>query len=151
MRGYAALAGAGSAALLAGALGFQYLGGLAPCQLCLEQRWPHVAAVLIALAALAAPRRWLLVAGALAALATAGLGVFHAGVEQGWWQGPTTCTSGPIAGLSTDDLMAQIMDAPLVRCTEIAWSLGGVSMAGWNAILSAGLVAVWLAGARTTR
>lgn len=149
--GFILLAMLGSAALLAGAFGFQYLGGLAPCKMCLWQRWPHGAAVVIGIVALLVPRRIWPLLGALAAATTAGIGVFHAGVEQGWWEGPTTCTSGPIAGVSPEDLLDQILAAPLVRCDEIAWQMLGISMAGWNAILSAVLAGLWLmAAARRT-
>ena len=95
------LAAAGSTALLAGAFAFQYIGGLAPCHLCLLQRYPHAAAVVIGALALALPRLTLLpVAGALAALTTAGIGAYHSGVERHWWEGPSTCTSGAISGIS---------------------------------------------------
>ncbi len=138
------LAAGGSAALLAGAFAFQHLGGLAPCHLCLWQRWPHAAAVLIGLAALALPFRLLPPLGAVAAAATGGIGVYHTGVERGWWQGPDTCSSGPVTGISSADLLNQIMEAPLVRCDEVAWAMLGLSMASWNALLSFGLAAVWL-------
>ncbi|ETX26658.1 disulfide bond formation protein B [Roseivivax isoporae] len=142
------MAAGGSAALLLGAFAFQHLGGLPPCALCLWQRWPHAAAALIGAVALAVPAAWLALPGALAALTTAGIGAYHAGVEQGWWEGPTTCTSGSIGGLSTDELLDQIMAAPLVRCDDIAWQLAGISMAGWNAILSLVLAALWIAAWR---
>ncbi|MCE8523838.1 disulfide bond formation protein B [Ruegeria pomeroyi] len=141
------LAAGGSAALLLAAWGFQYLGGMAPCKLCIWQRYPHGAAVLIGAVTLATGWRILPWAGALAALTTAGIGLYHAGVEQGWWEGPTTCTSGPIGGLSAEQLMAQIMEAPLVRCDEIPWDLFGISMAGWNGLVSLGLALVWLLAA----
>ena len=137
----------GSALLLAGAWTFQFLG-YAPCKLCHWQRWPHYAAVGIGAAALLTGLRILPWAGALAAAATATVGVYHTGVEQKWWLGPTTCTSGSVAGLSADDLLAQINNAPLVRCDEVAWALAGISMASWNAIFSAALVLVWIAAAR---
>ncbi|MEW2916334.1 disulfide bond formation protein B [Ruegeria sp. ANG10] len=143
------IATVGSAALLLGAWGFQYLGGLAPCKMCIWQRYPHGAAVLIGALALALPRATLLpLLGALAALTTAAIGVFHAGVEQKWWEGPSSCTSGDIGGLSTQDLMEQIMSAPLVRCDDIPWQMFGLSMAGWNAVLSGVLVLVWIAAWR---
>ncbi|MEP2641082.1 disulfide bond formation protein B [Roseobacter sp.] len=145
-RALIACAAGGSAALLLGAFAFQHLGGLAPCKMCIWQRYPHAVAMAIGLLALWSPRAaWL---GAGAALITAAIGVFHAGVEQAWWEGPTTCTSGPVGGLSTDDLLSQIMNAPLVRCDDIAWQLMGISMAGWNALISLGLVAVWVMAAR---
>ena len=139
----------GSAALLAGAFGFQYIGGLAPCQLCLWQRWPHAAAILIGVLALALGWRVLALFGGLAALTSAGIGMFHVGVEQKWWEGLASCTAGSIKGLSTADLLnPNIVVAAPVRCDEIAWQLLGVSMAGWNVILSLGLVVIWLAAAR---
>lgn len=145
------LAAAGSALLLLGALGFQYIGGLPPCDLCIEQRWPHLAAVLIGVVALAVPGRLLPLLGGAAALTTSGLGVFHTGVERGWWEGPTACTSGPVGGLTPDQLMDQIMSAPLVRCDEVAWELFGLSMASWNALAALALALIWLAAARAPR
>lgn len=143
------LATTGSAAVLLAAWGFQYLGGLAPCKMCIWQRYPHgIAVVLGALAFLFPGIRPLPLLGALAAATTAGIGVFHAGVEQGWWEGPSTCTSGDIGGLSQQDLFDQIMNAPLVRCDEIPWEMFGLSMAGWNAVLSFGLALIWLAAWR---
>lgn len=144
------LAAGGSAALLLGALGFQYLGGLPPCKLCIWQRWPHLAAVILGLGALYPAMRWVPWAGALAALTTAGVGVYHAGVEQGWWEGPDTCTSGSVDGLSTGDLMNRILTAPLVRCDEIPWEFLGLSLAGWNAVIAFGLAGLWVMAARRT-
>ncbi|NHB77225.1 disulfide bond formation protein B [Rhodobacter sp. M37P] len=139
----------GSAGLLGGAFAFQYIGGLAPCQLCLYQRWPHAAAIGIGVLALVTGRRGLAWAGALAALATAGIGVFHVGVEQLWWEGLATCTAGSISGISAADLLDPTKDvAAVVRCDEIAWTLLGISMAGWNVILSLGLAMIWVAAAR---
>ncbi|MFU1476594.1 disulfide bond formation protein B [Roseovarius sp. C7] len=137
------LASLGSLALLLGAFGFQHLGGLPPCKLCIWQRYPHAVAVLIGVAAVAIRGRLLPLLGMCAALVTAGIGLFHAGVEQGWWEGPTTCTSSGTSGMSADDLFDQIMTAPVVRCDDIAWEMLGISMAGWNGILSLGLVLLW--------
>lgn len=142
------IAAGGSAALLLGALAFQFLGGLPPCKLCYWQRYPHVAAVLIGAVALAVPGRVLPLLGAVAALATSGVGIYHTGVEKGWWQGPTSCTSGSVTGMSADDLMDQIMSAPLVRCDDVAWEMLGLSMASWNALLALVLALVWIAAAR---
>ena len=129
------------AALLAGAYLSQYAGGLHPCEMCYWQRWPHFAA--IGLAALAflfvAPSRNARLLTALAALAIAvsgAIGVFHAGVEYGWWEGLTRCSSG---GAMTLD---EIMSVPLIRCDQVQFSFLSVSMAGWNAILSLGAAAI---------
>ena len=141
------LAGAGSAALLIGALGSQFIGGLAPCDLCIQQRWPHLAAVVIAALGISVLWRYwraLSLLGMAAALTTAGIGLYHTGVERQWWKGPDTCTSGDIGGLTTDQLLSQIMNAPLVRCDEVAWEFLSLSMASWNALLSLGLAAMWL-------
>ena len=143
------LAAAGSLALLGGALAFQVFGGLSPCHLCLLQRWPHAAAILIAGLALALPGQLLPLAGAMAAATTAGIGMYHAGVEQHWWPGPDTCTAGDIAGLTTTDLTTQLLsNTTVVQCDQIAWALAGISMAGWNAILSSLLVGFWLRALR---
>ena len=139
-----ALAGAGSAALLLGAWGSQYIGGLAPCHLCLVQRWPHAIAVLIALAAVATGHRFLALLGALAALATAIVGIYHTGVERDIFEGPSTCTSGSAGALTPDQMFDQIMNAPLIRCDEVAFEFLSLSMASWNALLSLCLVGVWL-------
>ena len=141
------LAAGGSLALLLGAWGVQALG-YPPCKLCLWQRWPHGAAVLIGAVALWRPASLLPWLGALAALTTAAIGLYHTGVEQGWWPGPDTCSAGDIGGLTPDQLMEQILTAPLVRCDEIAWQLLGLSMASWNALLSLALALVWVAAAR---
>lgn len=142
-------AGAGSLALLIGAFAFQHLGGLAPCKMCIWQRYPHVAAALLGAVALVVPVKVVAWAGAIAALGTAGVGGYHVGVEQGWWPGPSTCSSAPIGALDADALFDQIMTAPLVRCDEIAWQMAGLSMAGWNMVLSLALAALWIAAART--
>ncbi|WP_158963950.1 disulfide bond formation protein B [Chachezhania sediminis] len=141
------LATAGSAALLLGALGFQYIGGLPPCHLCVWQRWPHLAALVIGLIAAMVPGRLLPLLGAAATLTTAGVGLYHTGVERGWWEGPTTCTSGSIEGMSSTDLMAQIMNAPIVQCDVVAWQFLGLSMASWNTVAALVLTCIWIAAA----
>ena len=144
-----ALALLGSTALLGGALGFQYLGGLAPCEMCYWQRWPHLAAIgfgLLALVLRHSPARRLpVVLAGLSILAASAIGLYHAGVEQKWWQGPTTCSATPARG-SGQDILADILSAPLVRCDAIPWELFGISLAGWNALLSAliGGAVLWL-------
>ncbi len=143
------IAAGGSLALLLAAFAFQHVGGMAPCKLCITQRWPHVVAVGIGAMALVLPMAIWLWAGAAAAATTAYVGLYHAGVEQGWFEGPTSCTSGDIGTLSAEDLLNQIMSAPLVRCDDIPWELFGISMAGWNGLISVGLCAAWLMAART--
>jgi disulfide bond formation protein DsbB len=134
--------------LLAGALGSQYLGGLYPCEMCHWQRWPHYAA--LAPAALAfvtkGGTRTALVALAALLVAASGLiGVFHAGVEYGWWEGITSCTSTVATGGATaEERLRAILDAPLIRCDRPPWSLGGVSLAGFNALFSlGGALTIW--------
>lgn len=127
-------------ALLGGAIGFQYLGGLPPCEMCYWQRWPHLTAILLALGAIAMRDRsgpsallTLLAGGGI--LASGAIGVFHAGVEQGWWEGLTTCSTA-LGGQGGQSALDAIMNAPLVRCDVPAWTLLGISMAGYNAIIS---------------
>jgi disulfide bond formation protein DsbB len=142
------LAAGGSAAMLLSAWAFQYIGGLAPCTMCIWQRWPHAAAAVIGLPALAVAGPFLPMLGALAAATTGGIGIYHTGVERNWWQGPTTCTSGGVEGLSPQELMDQIMAAPLVQCDQVAWEMFGLSMASWNAVVSFGLAAIWILAMR---
>jgi disulfide bond formation protein DsbB len=129
-------------ALLGGALGSQYLGGLHPCEMCYWQRWPHGVAIVFAALAFTGPAessrsRNLTLAAALAIVISGIIGVYHAGVEARLWEGFTTCTAMG-RGLSTADLLKQISRAPLVRCDEVQFRFLGISMAGWNAILSLG-------------
>ena len=127
------------AALMAGALGSQYIGGLYPCEMCHWQRWPHYAAILVAALAFATTgtlRRTLVILAALLIAASGAIGVFHAGVEYGWWPGITGCTSTVTPTGTPEERLAQIMNAPMIRCDVPQWTLAGVSLAGWNAILS---------------
>lgn len=140
----------GSVALLLGAFAFQYLGGLAPCHLCLLQRWPHAVAIALGVLLLAWPRRSLALLAGLAVLVGAGIAVYHVGVEQAWWQGPTTCTAPEPGTLSSGELLDQILATPVVLCDQVAWSLWGISMAGWNAILSLAIAVLWLRTARAS-
>jgi disulfide bond formation protein DsbB len=150
-------AAAGSAALLLAALWFQHFGGLAPCPLCLWQRWPHGAALavggLVALAAAVTGRVPVVLPllGAAAAATTAGIGVYHTGVERGWWPGPDTCAAPDFGALTPDELLSAILAAPVVRCTDVPWEALGLSMASWNALASAGLALLWLAAAVAPR
>jgi disulfide bond formation protein DsbB len=127
-----------SGSLLVGALAFQFLGGLAPCEMCYWQRYAHLAVLAVSGLAFVSGNRALGWLAVLAMVAAAGLGLFHAGVEQKWWEGITACTAPVSAGMSSADMLDALMNAPLTRCDEIPWSLFGVSMAGWNALVSAG-------------
>lgn len=144
------LATLGSALLMAGAYAFQHIGGMAPCKMCIWQRYPHVIAIAIGAIALASGARWLALFGAAAAATTSAIGFYHAGVEQNWWEGPSTCSSGAIDNMSADALLDQILSAPLVRCDEIPWEMFGISMAGWNGLVSLVLVGLWLTAFRRT-
>lgn len=138
-------AAAGSAVLLAAAYGFQ-AAGYRPCELCLLQRWPHAAAAAIGAAILLTGfRRPLAMLGLIAAAAATAFAIYHVGVEWQWWKGPAACTGGlgDLANANPADLLNRIRGAQLVRCDQPAWSLLGLSMAGWNALCSAGLTAVW--------
>lgn len=138
------------AALLAGAYGSQYIGGLAPCEMCYWQRYAHWTGLAFAIGAFLLARMpdrgrsfvWL---AALAIMTSGFIGGYHAGVEAGVFEGVTQCTS-MVAGASTEELLRSVMNAPMVRCDEIQFEFLGISMAGWNAILSiaAALVILWL-------
>ncbi len=119
--------------LLGGALVSQLGFGLVPCEMCLWQRWPHVAALLFAGLAFAViddgAVRWLVAFAGGALLTTAAIGGYHAGVEYGWWTGPA-CSAGPGGSL------AEILARPVVACDRAQWTLGGVSLAGFNFLVS---------------
>ena len=140
------------AALLAGAWGSQ-LFGLVPCEMCHWQRWPHYAAVGVAACSFLIahrPTKMLFILFAAVLIAVSGaIGVFHAGVEYHWWQGITACSTMVSGhGISTDEMLRRILAAPVIRCDAAQWTLLGVSLAGFNAILSLGGAAViaWLIG-----
>ena len=141
---------AASVALVGGALLFQYVGGLQPCELCLYQRWPYYAMIVLSALALALgrPRISAAVTGiaALAFLIGAGLAFYHVGVEQHWFAGPTACTGAPTGAGSIEDFRARLMAQQPVRCDAPQWALLGVSLAGWNLLASVAL-AVFCLGA----
>jgi disulfide bond formation protein DsbB len=133
--------GTASLILLLAVLGFQYIGRLQPCELCLWQRWPHVAAVVVGFGGPLLIRAGLLERGAargiagLAAMLIAisgAIGVYHAGVEWHWWPGPQSCT-GPAFRYTGAPLD---LNAPVVLCDIAAWRLFGISLAGYNALVS---------------
>jgi disulfide bond formation protein DsbB len=141
------LVGSVSLALVLGALIFQYVWNYPPCEICHWQRWPHIAAAVFGigggalLAAKLLPARtaptfaWL----AIVAIAVAGaLGVYHAGIEWDWWEGPAACTGpGFVPGSGAD-----FTPFHLVRCDEAAWRFLGISLAGYNALISFGVAAM---------
>ena len=147
----AAIAAIGAAALL-GAWYFQYVVGLAPCPLCLQQRIPYYIVIpltaLIAIGARSSVPRRLLAAGLLLAalilLIGAGLGLYHAGVEWKWWAGPQDCAGAGFTSGTAGSLLNRMQTAQVVRCDEAAWRFIGLSLAGWNALISLSLAALAL-------
>ncbi|HYG88012.1 MAG TPA: disulfide bond formation protein B [Azospirillum sp.] len=142
-----------SAGVLAAALVFQYGFGYQPCILCIWQRWPYVAVLTFSIATLVFSQ-WrgvgdaLLVASGFALLANAGIAFYHVGVEHHWWAGTAGCgVTG--SAMTLEDLRAQVMRAPVVRCDEIQWELFGITMAGYNVMISLALAAFAFASART--
>ncbi len=145
-----------STGLLGGAFLFQYVGGLAPCALCIWQRYPHGIALGLSLVALLIPltsrraRGGLLLLTGLVLLAGGAIAAFHAGVELKWWEGLPSCSGGP--GLPSDMNLKDITKAanagPAPRCDEVPWSLFGISMAGWNFLISLALGGFALIAAR---
>jgi len=133
-------------ATIIGAWGFEKIGGYVPCELCLKQRWAYyfavpLAALLLRPAAGGRPlARWGLAVLALVMAASALLGVYHSGVEWGWWPGPPVCTVG--AGLSGG--LPDLNTAKVIRCDEAQWRFLGLSFAGWNVVVSLALVALCL-------
>lgn len=144
-------------ALMAGALGSQFIGHLYPCEMCHWQRWPHYTAIVLAALAFVVPgmatKRLLVLLAGLAILVSGAIGVLHAGVEYHWWEGFTACSSTVQGtGGTPAEILARIMKAPVVRCDVPQWSLFGISLAGFNALFSlAGAATIfWLMRKRTS-
>jgi disulfide bond formation protein DsbB len=144
-----------SAIVLGSVLVSQYWGGLAPCELCLYERWPWDAAIAISLLALIAGSEaglpWVALVLALVFAAGTALAFYHVGVEQHWFAGPTACTAPAHAARTLDELKAQLMNAQAVRCDEPAWTLWGVSLAGWNFLASLAMAMISFAAAVRAR
>ncbi|MGZ5233431.1 MAG: disulfide bond formation protein B [Burkholderiales bacterium] len=143
-----------AAAAILGALGFQYLGGIEPCELCLKQRWAYYAGVPVLFAALvllsADQRRLATLLFALVAVAFLGnavLGVYHAGVEWHFWPGPEACTGAQPLSTSVGGLLNSLPSTNVVRCDEAAWRFAGISLAGWNVVVSLLVLAMSLRAA----
>jgi disulfide bond formation protein DsbB len=143
------VAGGISTTLFGGALLFQYVGDFAPCSLCIWQRWPHLAVIIVAFIGLRGvmPRSmlWLIF---IAGIISVGLASYHAGIEYGFWAGPAGCTANLALDGDIKALTQQLLATPLVRCDEITWSLFGLSMAGWNALISLDIIAMALISLR---
>ena len=139
---------AASAVVLGGALLSQYWGGLTPCELCLKERWPWTAAIVISFVAAmtgsrrALPRVVLLLA--LVFAAGTALAFYHVGVEQHWFAGPTACTATAGTPTTLEALKAQLLHHHPVRCDEPAWVLFGISLAGWNFLASLAMAGICL-------
>ncbi|HYB55818.1 MAG TPA: disulfide bond formation protein B [Alphaproteobacteria bacterium] len=150
----AALVLAASVATLGGAFLFQYVGGLAPCILCIYERYPYGVAIALALIALrlrdGRARGAALLFCALAFAVDAGISAFHVGVEQHWWEGTAACTGSVVSGAaaSLEALRQQIMNAPVARCDRIPWSLFGISLVGYNLLITLALAVFSLHAAR---
>ncbi|GGF00647.1 disulfide bond formation protein B [Stappia taiwanensis] len=150
---------AGGTAAISFAWGYQLIGGYAPCKLCLEQRVPYYAGLPLALVAL-----WLLWRGAARGLLVlvlllvaalfaygAGLGVYQAGAEWGFWPGPADCGGGSAPPANAADLLNALRSTRVVSCTEASWRMFGLSFAGWNAVASTGLALLALLCLWTSR
>lgn len=126
--------------------------GAEPCILCLYQRIPYALAGTLALAALLAPgervKVWAVIGAGVAFLAGAEIAFYHVGVEQHWWRGTAACGASGAVATTIEELRRQIMNAPIVRCDEVPWALFGVSMAGYNVLMSAALATFSLWAAR---
>ena len=122
------------ALLIGGAYVSQYGFGLYPCEMCWWQRYPHFVAIVLALLSYFAPphKLWIALA-ALAVLTSGAIGGFHAGVEYGWWEGITDCA---VANADSGNALDAILNAPLTRCDQAPWDLFGISLAGWNFLVS---------------
>ena len=140
-----ALLGVAGLVVISAALASQYIGGLVPCDLCLKQRWPYYVALPLCLLAYlyaphgaAAARGLLRTIGAIF-LAGAGLAAYHAGVEYGFWPGPASCGGGAAMATTPEALFEALRSSTIVRCDAPAWTLFGISLAGYNMLISLGL------------
>jgi len=149
-RGILGLALGASVAVIVGAFLFQYVGHLDPCEICLVERWPYYAAIPLCLLALVTGARppipWLAVL-ALVFLVSTGLGAYHVGVEQHWIAGPTACTGSGIGVAKTVEELKRLMESQQdVRCDVVQWTLFGISLAGFNFLISLGLLGMVVIG-----
>jgi disulfide bond formation protein DsbB len=138
--GFPILVLAASVAVLGGALISQYWGGLAPCELCVLQRWPWVVSIVVSAIGIRVSSRlalsWVALTLAAVFAVSGALAFYHVGVERHWFAGPSTCTGAATAADTVEALKARILGQVPVRCDEPAWSLWGISLAGWNLLAS---------------
>jgi disulfide bond formation protein DsbB len=129
-----------SAIVLGTALLSEYWGGLAPCELCLLQRWPWAAAIVISMIVVLVGERarldWVALVLAFVFAVSVVFAFYHVGVEQHWFAGPTACTAGPGGAVTLEQMKQQILGTAPVLCDRPAWTLFGVSLAGWNLLAS---------------
>ena len=132
-------------AVLGGAFYFQHVLGILPCKLCFQERYAHYLAVPLGLLAIFLPERFaraILVVLALAFLGNAILGAYHAGVEWHFWAGPDDCSGGSAIPTNAGSLLAHLETAKVISCSEAGWRLAGISLAGWNTLISLTLAGV---------
>lgn len=134
-----------AAATVGGALIFEHVFGYVPCKLCLIQRNPYYIAIPLGLMAAFLPPRWArmgLWLLALVFIVSAGMGAYHSGVEWGFFAGPSDCGGGAGTGAgNVGDFLNQLETTRVVSCTEAAWRFLGLSLAGWNVLISLALAA----------
>jgi disulfide bond formation protein DsbB len=143
---------AASAIVLGTALLSQYWGGLAPCELCLMQRWPWAAVIVISLVVVLVGERaglvWVALLLGLVFAVSVVMAFYHVGVEQHWFAGPTACTASEGGAMTLEQMKQQILGTAPVLCDRPAWTLFGVSLAGWNLlaslIMTGCCIAAWL-------
>jgi disulfide bond formation protein DsbB len=155
IRAFAGFVLMASVIVLGAVLVSQYWGGLAPCELCVLQRWPWAAAIAISLVGLIAGSRaglpWVALTLAIVFAFGAAFAFYHVGVEQHWFAGPSACTARGGGAMTLDDMKQQILGTQPVLCDRVQWSLFGVSMAGWNFLASFGMAAICAEVFRRTR
>jgi disulfide bond formation protein DsbB len=145
-RAFAGFVLTASAVVLGAALLSQYWGGLAPCELCLLQRWPWAVAITISLVALLVGGRpalpWVALVLAIVFASGIAFAFYHVGVEQKWFAGPSACTAGASGAMTLEQMKQQILGTAPVLCDRVQWSLFGVSLAGWNLLASLVMTAI---------
>ncbi|MCE2522039.1 MAG: disulfide bond formation protein B [Rhodobacteraceae bacterium] len=142
-KSYALIGTAGPALLLAGALALQHIDNLVPCELCIWQRWPHLAAMAFGFGFLLSGNRAFAILAITALVAGSGVAFFHVGVEQNWWAGLSSCSGVGLAEMTGRELLDFSQAENIARCDDVAWSMLGLSMAAWNGLLSLCIATSW--------